>query len=68
MIQIWIYKKKGITMAKVFGTTDEYYEWVNEDEEDVQDTVDTLFEYVTQLLGEIEELHKYKQMYEDLCK
>lgn len=54
-------------MAKVFETVDEYYEWVNEDEEDVQDTVDILFEYVAQLLNEIEELKEHKYMYEDLC-
>lgn len=66
MIRIRTFKK-GTIMAKVFETVDEYYEWVNEDEEDVQDTVDTLFEYVAQLLNEIEELKEYRYMYEDLC-
>ena len=59
----------------VFETQDDYYKWLNEPEQDIQDTVDTALEYIAQLHEQInilkhdnEQLKKYKHMYEDLCK
>lgn len=55
-------------MKKVFETPDDYYSWVNEEEDNMQDTVDTLFEYVAQLMEEKKALEEYKWMYESLCE
>lgn len=61
-------------MKTIFQTQDDYYKWLNEPEESIQDTVDTALEYISQLhetikslQKDIKDLQEYKDMYDDLC-
>lgn len=46
-------------MKTIFKTKDDYYKWLNEPEENIQDTVDTALEYIAQLHEELEVLAKH---------